>query len=264
MNLHKLLIILFLINLNFLSALTIIEIYTYDILPPYAFRNEEGQLSGIYIDIVKEAISKMENYELSFRVVPWARAKDMVKKGKAFAILPPYFHAHDWLTDDPPYKPYIWPYSLPLYTQADVIIGNKRRFNNSRKIFPEEYRDLSFVMFRGDGRAGVKFTKMVKEGKIKLHEVNDLETCIKMLLAGRYDCTITSRIPFAWKLNQMKKNGKLRNYNPDNLKEFTVISENNGYLGYTDIDCEHNFPYKKDFSVKFDIQINRMYKTGKI
>ena len=96
-----------------------VDIYTYDVLPPYAYRNDQGELTGVYIEIVKVAIARMPGYTAKFHVVPWERAKVSAKHGKAFAILPPYFHAHDWLTDSEPKRPYIWPYSLPLYTQQD-------------------------------------------------------------------------------------------------------------------------------------------------
>ncbi len=35
-------------------------------------------------------------------------------------------------------------------------------------------------------------------------------------------------------------------------------------LGYTDIDDEKNFPFKKDFSIKFDIEIYKLKRSGGI
>ncbi|MFC3152954.1 hypothetical protein ACFOEK_18080 [Litoribrevibacter euphylliae] len=34
--------------------------------------------------------------------------------------------------------------------------------------------------------------------------------------------------------------------------------------GYTDIDSDKNFPYKKDFSIKFDIEIYKMKESGEL
>ena len=48
------------------------------------------------------------------------------------------------------------------------------------------------------------------------------------------------------------------------LKVVSVVSTNQGYLGYSDINAEQNFPYKKDFSIKFDIEIYRMKQSGEL
>jgi len=46
------------------SARQAVEIYTYDVLPPYAFRDEQGALTGVYIEIVKRALARMPGYSL--------------------------------------------------------------------------------------------------------------------------------------------------------------------------------------------------------
>jgi len=243
-----------------------VKISTYDILPPYAFRDTNGELTGVYIEIVKKAISRMPDYTVSFRVLPWARAKMEIEKGKSFAIVPPYFHAHDWLTEVEPKRPYIWPYSLPLYTQYDVVICNEKVLAVSRPEYPDDFKGLNFVMFRGDGRAGERFTQMVEEKQIDLQLLSSLENTIPFLMQERADCTITSRIPFIWYVNQLKETGQHQKYDNKGvvLKEAAIISSNEGYLGYTNIDDEQNFPFKEDFSIKFDIEIYKMKKNHEI
>ncbi|MBL4638705.1 MAG: transporter substrate-binding domain-containing protein [Proteobacteria bacterium] len=243
-----------------------VKIATYDVLPPLAFRDAQGKLTGFYIEIVKRAVSRMPDYTVSFNVTPWARAKNEAKTGRIFAILPPYFHAHDWLTETEPKRPYIWPYSLPLFTQHDVVICNEKVLTVARTVYPDDYQGLRFAMWRGDGRAGEKFTQMAKEKKISLHLLKNVKSLIPFLLAERADCTVTSKIPFAWYVKQMKESGEYQQYNKNDviLKEAAVISSNEGYLGYTDINAETNFPFKKDFSIKFDIEIYKMKKSGEI
>jgi len=243
-----------------------VEVATYDVLPPFAFKDDQGKLTGVYIEIVKEAVSRMPDYTVVFTVFPWTRAKKQVEKGLVFAILPPYFHAHDWLTTAEPKRPYIWPYSLSLITQHDVVICTEKVLSVPRDNYPQDYEGLDFVMWRGDGRAGEAFTKMVKEKKINLQSLNDVKSTIPMLMSGRADCTVTSRIPFAWYVKQMKESGEMKRYWEKGivLKEAAVISSNNGYLGYTDINTEKRYPYKKDFSIKFDIEVFKMKRSGEI
>jgi len=263
--LFSFILIYFISNSVVLSAQEV-NISTYEVLPPFAFRDVEGKLTGVYIEIVKRAVSRMPDYTVLFKVSPWARVKMEAKQGKTFAILPPYFHAHDWLTEEEPKRPYIWPYSLPLFTQHDVVICNEQVLTTRRSIYPDDYQGLVFAMWRGDGRAGEKFTRMAEEKKIDLRLLKDVKSVIPFLLAGRADCTVTSKIPFSWYLKQMKESGEYMEYNQRGviLKEAAIISTNEGYLGYTDINDEKNFPFKKDFSIKFDIEVYKMKKSGEI
>lgn len=244
-----------------------VTIATYDVLPPFAFKDTHGKLTGTYIEIVKSAVSKMPDYTVTFKVLPWTRAKREIESGMMFAILPPYFHAHDWLTETEPKRPYIWPYSLPLLMQRDVVVCNEKVLATASRIkYPDDYKGLTFAMWRGDGRAGEKFTRLVAEKKINVFLLSDMETIIPFLLDERADCTVTSRIPFAWYVKKIKESGKYQKHYKKGvvLKEVAVISSNEGYLGYTDINAEKNFPYKKDFSIKFDIEIYKMKKNGEI
>ena len=260
------LLFIYFISNSFVLSAQEVKVSTYDVLPPFAFRDAQGKLTGVYIEIVKNAVLRMPDYTVSFNVVPWERAKKEAKAGSTFAILPPYFHAHDWLTDEEPKRPYIWPYSLPLFTQHDVLICNEKVLNETRTEYPEDFQGLKFAMWRGDGRAGQALTNMAEEKRISLHLLNDVESIIKFLLSERADCTVTSRIPFAWHVKQMKKMGNYQKYGNNSviLKEALVVSSNDGYLGYTDVNSKKNFPFKKDFSIKFDIEIYKMKKSGEI
>lgn len=213
--------------------------------------------------MVRRAVDRMPDYSATFQVVPWARAKDLTKKGKAFAIFPPYFHAHDWLTDDTK-EPYIWPYFLALHFQSDVVICNEEVVVNAPKPnFPEDYKGLTFVMFRGDGRAGPKFYEMVERGEITLQHVNKTDQIFPILQAKRSDCTATSELPFKWNIRKLKISGNFHNFDKRvRLITTAVINLNEGYLGYTNVDDEKNFPFKQDFAIKFDIEIYKMIKSG--
>ena len=242
-----------------------VEIYTYDTLPPYAYQDEDGQLTGLYIELVRTIVARMPDYALKLTVLPWERAKHLAKTGEAFAILPPYFHAHDWLTDQEPKKPYIWPYSMPLYTQKDVVICNDKVKLNSVNQFPEDFSGLSFVMWRGDGRAGEAFNAMVKRKEIAVHLVNSIEVVINLLVTARYDCTVSAALPFNWYFTKQSQSKDFKSLNLKfPLKNLSVVSTNQAYLGYSDINAEINYPYKKDFVIKFDIEIYKMKQSGEL
>ncbi|MCP3873438.1 MAG: amino acid ABC transporter substrate-binding protein [Desulfobacteraceae bacterium] len=232
---------------------------------PYSYKDKNGNITGVYPEIVKVAISRMPDYTVKFQGMPWSRVKLQLKEGRSFAMLPPYFHAHDWLTDDEPKRPYIWPYSLPLLTQTDIVVCNAMKLETSRLNWPEDYQDLSFAIQRGEGSAGEEFNKMVEDKKIKLVLARSNLHTIKLLLLGRADCTVISKKVFHWQVNEMKKNGDYARLGKVvSLQKSKTIRADEGYLGYTDINAEKNFPFKKDFVIKFDIEIYKMKKSGEI
>ncbi len=259
-------ILIYFILSSVVFAVQEVTIATHDKLHPFTMRSADGKLTGVYIEIVKKAVSRMPDYRVTFKVVPWARAKKEVGKGVVFAILPPYFHAHDWMTETEPKRPYIWPYSLSLLKQQDIVVCNEKVMTVQGGGYPEDFKGLKFVMTRGDGRAGEAFTRMVKEKKIDLSLVNDMKLIFPYMLAEMADCTVVSKVPFAWYMKKMKETGEYQKFDRKGviLKEIVVISNNDGFLGYTDIDDEKNFPFKKDFSIKFDIEIYKMKKNGEI
>lgn len=251
-----------------------VEIYTYGSLPPFAYRDDQNNLTGVYIEIVKAIDKKIPEYDIDFKVVPWPRAKHLAENGKAFAILPPYFHAHDWLTKAKPQRPYLWPYSQTIYTQTDVVICNNKVSVAKSASFPQEFTNLSFASMRGDGRAGQEFANLVKSKSIRLSELDSTPEAILFMLRGRADCVVASRASFYWYLNKLKEVSSYDKNTQDiavqfegtevKLKEVKVIAENYGHLGYTDINAEQNFPFKKDFSIRFDIELYKMKKSGEI
>lgn len=119
-------------------------------------------------------------------------------------------------------------------------------------------------MWRGDGRAGQEFLDLVEKGDIRVDLVNEMKGVIPVLLLNRADCAVVSKIPFHWYIKQMKNSGEYQKFAKKGvvLREIAVISQNEGHLGYTDIEADKNFPYKKDFAIKFDIEIYKMGKEG--
>jgi len=259
-------ILTYLISITAVFSAQEVQISTFEKFPPFVYRNSQGELTGIYIEIVKLALSRMPDYSVTFKETPWARAKMEAEKGKTFAILAPYFHAHDWRTKDEPKRPYLWPYSLSLFTQSDVLICNKEISLTSRTNFPEDFQGLNFVIWRGDGRAGTQFDEMVKNKRINLLLANGTQNVITNLFKKLADCAVTSQAAYAWHMNRMKESGKYHVYDDAGLtlNKSIIISTNNAFLGYSDINDETNYPFKKDFTIKFDIEIYKMKQNGEI
>lgn len=266
-------LVLFLFSFS-VQAVQKVEIYTLDSLPPFIFRDQNNKLTGIYIEAVKKIAEKMPDYEISFKVVPWARAKALAEQGIAFAILPPYFHAHDWLTKSNPHRPYLWPYSQPIFEQIDVVICKDNVKLGDSASFPKDFTELHFASLRGDGRAGTAFYELVKAKKIRLTQLESIESAVLFFLHRNVDCILSSQYPFYWYLGKLREvksyklNGKHITVNLGIktilIKEMTVIATNARHLAYTDINSEQVFPFKKDFSIQFDVELFHLKKSGEL
>lgn len=84
-----LLLICSFIIISFIHPIQEVVIVTDDVSAPFTYTDSGGNLTGIYIEIVKKAVSMIPEYTVTFRILPWERAKNEVKYGKAFALLPP-------------------------------------------------------------------------------------------------------------------------------------------------------------------------------
>jgi len=91
---------------------TPLVIYGDDDYPPYSYV-ENGQLKGIYTEIVREATQAMPQYAVQLRPVPWKRGLLMLQTGEAFALYPPY----SWRSE----RPYVR-YSVPLLMEQLVVL----------------------------------------------------------------------------------------------------------------------------------------------
>ena len=114
-----------------------VVIYGDDDYPPYS-SVEQGQLKGIYTEIVREALQALPQYQVQLRPVPWKRGVLMLQTGEAFALYPPYL----W-RDERPYMRY----SVPLLMEQMVVFCNqevvaRRKLQHS----PADYAGAS-----GDG-----------------------------------------------------------------------------------------------------------------
>ncbi|NYS34888.1 transporter substrate-binding domain-containing protein, partial [Streptococcus danieliae] len=94
---------------------TPLVIYGDDDYPPYSYV-ENGQLKGIYTQIVREALQAMPQYAVQLRPVPWKRGLLMLQTGEAFALYPPY----SWRSE----RPYVR-YSVPLLMEQLVLLCNQ-------------------------------------------------------------------------------------------------------------------------------------------
>ena len=222
----------------------VIEIYYLNNYPPYAFLNEKtGKPDGYYTKIVQLVFSNLRNYNLKLTPIPWKRGLNLIEKGEAFALYPPYHRYKE--------RPYIYPYSLPLGEEITVIVCNKKRIKGFNLEYPRDFAGIHLVLDLGYelGRDNA----FVKEGKISITDISSVDQAIKMLFHERADCYINDRLAI---IHALKKNKKI---NRKTIKEKGIIKREFGFIGYSE---KFSSSYKENFIRSFNSEFNNLYQKG--
>lgn len=86
-------------------------------LPPYVIRTEQGQPSGIAVEILEEAARRMQE-PLTIELMPLARAINEVQYRKDVLLIPPVRSAQ---------REHLFYWITPLLDDEFVIVSDRRR-----------------------------------------------------------------------------------------------------------------------------------------
>jgi polar amino acid transport system substrate-binding protein len=220
--------------------------------PPYSFI-ETGEVKGIYVDIVKEAAKLLApHYKVTIVAYPWKRALHEIKKGTAFAIIPPYQHIK--------VRPYIWPYSVQIIKEEVIAFCNK-------DINLLEHMNAKTTEHNPPIRIGVNAGYLIlneeleqarKENKIIIAENKSTKSNIMKLYARRVDCYLNDKYSTYNELSKMQKETKI---SFDNIKEAFLVMIQTGHIGYTDAST-HTFLFKDDFILRMDEALSQVISSN--
>jgi len=213
-----------------------------DSYPPYSFI-ENGKVKGIYVDIVKEAAKLLAPlYKVNVVAYPWKRALHEIKKGTAFAIIPPYRHIQQ--------RPYIWPYSVQIMKEEVIAFCNKEinllehiNTKSSQRKYP-----ITIGVNAGYLLLNEELEQAKKENKIIIAENKSTQSNIMKLYTKRIDCYLNDKYST---YNEFSKMRQKRKVNFDNIKEALLVMTQTGHIGYTDAST-HTFLFKNDFILRMD------------
>jgi len=231
-------------SINPVSAAQKAVVYGDDSYPPYTYMDAATKTpTGIYVTILKAAFTKMPEYEVIIELVPWKNALNKVETGQGLAMFPPYYNEERiaWMA-----------FSEPILTERIVVYGTEETLKGKNK-WPEDFYGSKIGLNSGFSplsMGGKVLDGAIKAGKIILDdEGKSNEICLKKLAAGRIDFYLNDRLIDISATPKVKRSE-------------IVVSENNGFLGFTK--KAEKFPYIDDFKSKFDAIIKEMKQSGEI
>ena len=232
-------LLLFLFFPLFAEATQQVVVYGDKAYPPYSYE-EEGAPKGIYVDILRIAFNRMEDYDVEIKAIPWSRGIKDVKEGRSFALFPPYYteKRDPWML-----------FSTPILQEKVVVFGTAEKLAGKTR-WPEDFYGQRIGLNRGYNpfsMGGDAFGKAHQTGKIYIDEARNSVNNLKKLERDRIDFYINDQ------LTDISKH-------PTIIRGL-VANKNHGYLGFTKSD---NFNYTADFKKDFDLIIEQMIASGEI
>ncbi len=240
------------------GAITEVTILVDDAYKPFSYE-EEGIAKGMYVEILRTAFTRMDKYKVSLKPVPWKRGKKIMEEGKGFGLTPAFFHGHDW--------PYLYPYSLPFYTEKIIAVCDKKVLEKPRPNWPEDFIGLRIGNVAGfDGWGGEAFRRLVKNGKIAYEEAKGSNLNIVKLGKGRVDCIMMEEKAFDYQFKRLKETGKYDEGGKDVIvQKANTIGTDPVYIGYSrTARLAGKYPFQDDFMQELDSILYKMLKNGEI
>lgn len=224
---------------------------------PFSY-SDKGEAKGMYIDVLRTAFSRMKGFDVKMQPVPWKRGKKMMETGRGFGLTPVFFHGHDW--------PYLYPYSLPFYTETIIALCQESVLKSPGKNWPQDYIGLKVGNVAGfDGWGGEEFRMLVQQGKIQYEEAKGSKENILKLAYGRLDCIMMEEKAFDFVFKQLKASGAYIEGQHVPIKKCAVIGQDPVYIGYSmPARKAGTYPFQFDFMQAFDSVIYKMAKNGEI
>lgn len=219
-----------------------VDILTDDDYPPYSYV-ANGQLKGIYIDLVEQASTLLlPEYQVKITAMPWKRALRRIETGQDFAILPPYNHSGD--------RKYIHPYSIPLAVESVVTFCRKDvDLNKAFEANNRLQRPIRLGINAGYILLDQKYKTAIANARIQLQENKRTDANLMKLLKGRIDCYANDKLAIEYGLRV-----QTAQQDPMAMADFVerdFISSQTAHIGYSRVN-DAKFPFKADFIEKMD------------
>lgn len=186
---------------------------------PYLHESENGQKDGLYVDIVKEAAKKI-GILVTFKTYPWKRCLLLSKRGRTDAVI--------GVLKNKNLQEYMYFVDEPLAFEETTLFtykGSDVKFNGNLT----EINQYKVGIIRG-----ATFYDEWEKNKskfIKIEEVNQLESLIRILAAKRVDLIIGNKFIIQY-------NAKKLDISNEVISVYPILALNSGHLAFSMIKGE--------------------------
>jgi len=178
-------------SLNLFST-QVMKIVYFESFPPYSWKNEKGEMEGIFIDIANAVLGKEMGITLIHEGYPWARAQNLVKNGEAdsFISVPTDIRKEYTISSTEPF----------LISPISIFINKySQKYESIKKIKSvKDLKTFDILDYLGNGWGDEKLKNY------KRIKTVDLKSAFFMLENGRGDLIATDNLVAKYVLSSMK------------------------------------------------------------
>lgn len=196
------------------------KIVYYDSFPPYSWRDTDGKMKGIWIDIIDEVFQKEIGIEVEHEGYPWSRAQYLVKNGEADALIG---------MANKERKTYMNFNSVPIYVSKIRIYTSfkNEKLDAIKRISSDEDLDkFSITDITGNGWSSSRFPNL------KISYVRNLSSVFNVILSCRSDLAFSDSLVAEYyiKQNNLKYDIEEVSYILDRVESYLGIGKNSYYV----------------------------------
>lgn len=173
-----------------------------EIFPPFSYQ-EDGQVKGIFIDLVREAFRR-SGTPITITAYPWARAIAMLENGETDALCTIYKSAQRETFAD--FSQAVVPDIQSLFVRREAEF----RFDGSL----ESLRGRTIGTVEGYSY-GETFDEAFKNGTLRSEPVNLIDRNVEKLLDGRIDMFVEGKYVALYTMKKMGVAERVRELEPD-------------------------------------------------
>jgi polar amino acid transport system substrate-binding protein len=225
-----------------------------DEYPPYSYM-DNGQLKGIYVELIKRAASLLApKYDVVLKPVPWKRGLRNLETGRSLGLVGTHI-AKD--------LSYIGGYSEPFNRETVVIFCTAQVMNKSPRNFPDDFTGLTFGVNLGF-YLGERMTQAIKAKTFTVRESKGNEANLLKLQAGEIDCYVNDRLAVYYSFNRLRNKQRQRNFNQFSdfrLNPAQEIANEDSMIGYS---AANSSSAKDDFIQQMNSALAQLKQHGVI
>ena len=177
------LLMLCLFSLSALAKPSMTIVY-YEDFPPYSFRDQQGNMTGIFVDITNQVLNEKMGIELIHRGYPWERAQRMVQHGQADAFITVATTNRLAYTDASTEPVIVGPMNLFVHQNNDKL----EQIKNVQTV--DDLRPFTIIDYQGNHWGNQHFP----EERFRRLLASNLSNVLTMLAHGRGDVVATDKI----------------------------------------------------------------------
>lgn len=224
-----------------------VQILADDNYPPYSYLDLSNKPAGLYVDLINAVSARMKAFSIQVQMVPWKRGLSMVEQGEALAIMAPYFR--------PKSRPWIRPYSEPLFRETVVVVCRKDQVPPSPIVWPDSFFGKNFGNTLGFQTADAAFFNAVAAGQIGLEEAPGIIAHLRKLMVRRLDCYVNDRLAIAVSLRDIHET-----MDSAGLAQAYEIKGEDAFLGFSA--NARNVALKDAFVAEFNHSLAELRASG--